>query len=152
MDEKTTAMLDEELKGIKSEKELEKFLGGIKETNPEAMKYTPAIAYFRKLFNEKDMSYAKVSNNSCGAISDNYLGKIYRGDKTNPTREKWLAIACSMQLTVDETNRLLKLDGMKELYSKNSADAIILFGLNNGLDFFSILELFESRGVETNFF
>ena len=57
-----------------------------------------------------------------------------------------------MQLTVEETNRLLKLDGMKELYSKNSADAIILFGLNNGLDFSAIIEVFESRGVECNFF
>ena len=152
MEEKTTAMLDEELKGIKSEKELEKYLGEIKENNPEAMKYTPAIAYFRKLFNEKDMSYAKIADNSCGAFSDNYLGKIYRGEKTNPTRGKWLAIACSMQLTVEETNRILKLDGMKELYSKNSADAIILFGLNNGLDFSSIIEVFDSRGVKSKFF
>ena len=45
-----------------------------------------------------------------------------------------LKIAFAMGLSLAEVNELLKLVGLKELYAKNKEDAILMFGLINGLD------------------
>lgn len=52
-----------------------------------------------------------------------------------------IKIAIAMGLTLEETNELLKLAGQKELYAKNKEDAIMIFGLNNGLHITQIEEL-----------
>ena len=57
-----------------------------------------------------------------------------------------IKIAFAMGLTLEETNELLKLLQLKELYAKNKEDAIVIFGLKNGLEITQIEELLEEAG------
>ena len=57
----------------------------------------------------------------------------FSGVKT-PSRDKLLAIAVAMKLTLDECQMLLRLARVNELYVKNKRDSIIIFGLMKQLD------------------
>ena len=59
-----------------------------------------------------------------------YGYQIFDGSKT-PSRDKVIAIALAMQLTLDEANRLLHLSNNGILYPKIKRDSIIIFGLEN---------------------
>ena len=56
-------------------------------------------------------------------------------------KEHLLKIGMALGLSLEEMNTLLKVAGLKELYAKNKEDAILIFGLNNGLDIMQIEEL-----------
>ena len=63
-------------------------------------------------------------------IQKNYGYQIFDGSKT-PSRDKVIALALAMQLTLDEANRLLHLSNNGILYPKIKRDSIIIFGLEN---------------------
>jgi len=52
-----------------------------------------------------------------------------------------LKIGMALGLNLEEVNALLKVAGLKELYAKNKEDAILIFGLTNGLDIMQMEEL-----------
>ena len=62
--------------------------------------------------------------------SNDYGYQIFDGSKT-PSRDKVIALALPMQLTLDEANRLLHLSNNGILYPKIKRDSIIIFGLEN---------------------
>jgi len=47
----------------------------------------------------------------------------------NPSRNRLLCLCYGLEATVDETQELLKLCGMAQLYPKLKRDAIIYYGL-----------------------
>ena len=51
-----------------------------------------------------------------------------------PSRNKLIAIAFGMHLSVDETQAMLKLSGYRKLYAKDARDAILLFSLNQKMN------------------
>lgn len=66
-----------------------------------------------------------------------YAYQIFSGTKT-PTRDKVLMLCIGFSLAVEETQRLLKITGYAQLYSKDERDNVILFGLTKKL---SIIEI-----------
>ena len=70
---------------------------------------------------------------SASNLDKNYSYQIFSGVK-NPSRDKLLAIAVAMKLTLDECQMLLRLARVNELYAKNKRDSIIIFGLMKQLD------------------
>ena len=66
-----------------------------------------------------------------------YLYQIFSGKK-KPSRDKLIAIAFGMRLSVEETQRMLKIADHRELYARIERDALILFALYQN---YSLLEV-----------
>lgn len=61
-------------------------------------------------------------------IQKNYGYQIFDGSK-KPSRDKVLALCIAMELSTDESNRLLKLSDHSILYPRIKRDSIIYFAL-----------------------
>ena len=61
-------------------------------------------------------------------LNRKYVYQIFSGEKT-PSRNKLIALAFGLQLTAEETQTMLKLAGYRDLYAKDTRDAIILYAL-----------------------
>ena len=75
-----------------------------------------------------------------------YVYKIFAGEKI-PSRDKLLAIAYGLGLSDDETQKMLKLSGNRELYARDKRDALILFALQRNKSIFYINELLDGHGL-----
>lgn len=80
--------------------------------------------YLSQLLEAKGLRQSKVVR--AAGISPTYGYQIFKGQR-HPSREKLLAIAFAMKLTLRETNRLLQAGEVNGLYAKNRRDAIIIF-------------------------
>lgn len=84
------------------------------------------------------MTFSQVQVAS--GITKSLFYAIINGTRT-AKKGHMLKIAVAMGLSVEETNEILKLAGLKELYAKNKEDAIVMFGLRNSLQATQIEEL-----------
>ena len=75
-----------------------------------------------------------------------YVYQIFSGKKT-PSRDKLLAIAFGLQLSAEETQRMLKLSGNLELYVRDKRDAAILFAIQLGRSIDDANDLLDQLGV-----
>lgn len=82
--------------------------------------------YLNRLLSEKNLTKSSVINDS--NIQKNYGYQIFDGSK-KPSRDKVLALALAMSLTLEETNRLLHLSNNGILYPKLKRDSIIIFAI-----------------------
>jgi len=83
--------------------------------------------YLNMLIEEKELVKSEVIKSSC--LDRVYAYQILNGTRT-PSRDKLIQFAFGMKLTLDETQTLLKYNGMAPLYAKNRRDSIILFAIN----------------------
>ena len=86
--------------------------------------------YLQQLLDERGLLQSKVVAEA--RLNRTYGYEIFSGLKKNPARDKVLAIALAMGLTLTETNRVLQAANRNELYCKNRRDAIIIFALEHG--------------------
>lgn len=78
------------------------------------------------LMKRQGLSKAELARRA--KISDVYLFQILSG-RRKPSRDKLLCICIAMELSVQETQTILKQCHEVSLYAKDRRDAIILFGL-----------------------
>lgn len=97
--------------------------------------------YLAQLLAEKGLSRAKVIEQANLARAYGY--QIFQGEK-QPSRDKLLAIAFAMHLSLDECNRMLTLAHANILYSKNRRDAILIYGLSKGISIYEVNDLLLS--------
>lgn len=96
------------------------------------------------LLSQKGASRADVVR---GSLLDRaYVYQIFSGGKT-PSREKLIAIAFGLCLSEDETQKMLKLSGYRELYARDERDALILFALQRNKTIFQTNELLVSHSL-----
>ena len=62
-------------------------------------------------------------------LSKPYGYQIIKGEK-HPSRDKLIMLSFGLELSVDETNRLLKQAGYSSLYPRIPRDAIIIKGID----------------------
>lgn len=74
------------------------------------------------------------------------------GGKRKPQKYQIIRIGLAMGLSIGEINELLKLANHKELYAKNKADAVIIFGINNKLPDDEIEKLLIDAGATFSLF
>lgn len=86
--------------------------------------------YLHQLLEERSLIQSKVVADA--RLNRTYGYEIFEGKKKNPARDKVLAIALAMGLTLTEANRLLRAANRNELYCKNRRDVIIIFALEHG--------------------
>ena len=83
-------------------------------------------------------------------MSEIYLHQIFAG-RRNPSRNRLLCLCYGVEASVEETQELLKLCGMAQLYPKLKRDAIIYYGLLHKFSLFEINDKLFDENEETLF-
>lgn len=115
-------------------------------TNREHMLSGSLADHLAALLAEKNVSKAEVVRRSL--LDRAYVYQIFSGDR-RPSRDKLLALAFGLGLTEDETQKLMKLSGNRELYARDPRDAAILFALKNHKTIMETNELLDANKMPT---
>ena len=107
-----------------------------------------AAAMLNQLFKKCGLSKAALAKRS--GMSEIYLHQIFSG-RRNPSRSRLLCLCIGLGASLEETQELLKLCGLAQLYPKLRRDAIIIYGLTHRLSLFSINDSLFSSDEETLF-
>ena len=141
MEKKNTDGLQQELM---DSPDLEQFLS----QNQEQFVNKSVSELLNHLFEKKYISKAALAKQS--GMSEIYLHQIFAG-RRNPSRNRLLCLCYGLGASVEETQELLKLCGMAQLYPKLKRDAIIYYGLLHGLSLFEINDKLFDKTEETLF-
>lgn len=120
---KTTKELENELEKIESVEDFSNYI----ENNKESIKRERFSDRLYNICKEKNITYSDILNSNV-SISKSHFYALLNGTR-NPAREQVIKIAVGLQLSLEETNELLKLADYKELYPKIKEDNIIIFGI-----------------------
>lgn len=137
MELKTTDELNHEIKAVS---DIEDFL----KKNKKYMLAHSLPEYLNTLLKQKKISRADVVRSSL--LDRTYVYQIFSGEKT-PSRDKLIAIAFGLCLSDNETQKMLKLSGNRELYARDERDALILFALQRKKDIFEINEILTDHNL-----
>lgn len=99
--------------------------------------------YLSALLEEKGMTKKEAVHAS--GIERTYAYHIFAGEK-NPQRPKLLAIALALGLTVEETQYLLRLAGLTQLYVRRPWDSVILHAIEHRQSVMETNALLSSLG------
>lgn len=102
----------------------------------------------KELFEKKNISKATLAKQS--GMSEIYLHQIFAG-RRNPSRNRLLCLCYGLEATVEETQELLRLCNMAQLYPKLKRDAIIYYGLQHKLKLYEINDRLFDEDEETLF-
>ena len=116
----------EELLEILKRSSLEAYLA---ENSGELIAENPLCDYLNSMLKEKELTKAEIIKKT--SISAPHVYQTFSGERI-PTRDKLIAICFGMNLTVDETQTLLKYTGYAPLYPRNKRDSVIIAALKNG--------------------
>lgn len=110
--------------------------------NREYMLSGSLSQHLTALLAEKKISKADVVR---GSLLDRaYVYQIFSGER-RPSRDKLLALSFGLRLTADETQKMMKLSGNRELYARDQRDAVILFALRHHKTIMETNELLDAN-------
>lgn len=141
MDKKNTDRLQQELM---DSTDLSQFLS----RNQEQFVDKSIAELLNHLFEKKNISKAALAKQA--GMSEIYLHQIFAGRRT-PSRNRLLCLCYGLEASIEETQELLRLCGMAELYPKLKRDAIIYYGLLHKLDLFVINDKLFDENEDTLF-
>ena len=97
------------------------------DANEENFRDFDLSKYLNWLIEEKNLSKSEVIKKS--ELDYIYAYHIFSGRKKKTSRNKIISLALAMELSVEETQRLLYYANVEKLYVRNKWDGIILFAL-----------------------
>lgn len=109
---------------IKNATDVEDFLV----RNHSQMLHVTLSEHLQMLLSQKNLSRAEVVRGSL--LDRSYVYQIFSGEKT-PSRDKLLTLSFGLRLTDQETQKMLKLSGNRELYARDKRDALILYAIQH---------------------
>jgi hypothetical protein len=136
--EKSTEALNREIREAKS-------FDDFKRQNKNEMIDNELSLYLYELMEKYNTNPTKLSNEI--TVSRAYIYACLNGSKV-PGRDTVIKIAFGLKADMAELNKLLKIAGHKELYSKNTRDACIIFGIEKNMNVYEIDDLIKSQGFE----
>lgn len=116
------------------------------EKNKKNMLTHSLSEHLNLLLTQKGITKADVVRGS--QLDRAYVYQIFSGEKT-PARDKLIAIAFGMGLSDEETQKMLKLSGNRELYARDERDALILFSIQRKKTIFETDDLLFSHHFTT---
>lgn len=134
---KTTDELDHE---IEAATDIEDYLA----KNKQNMLTCSLSEHLNMLLSQKGIGRADVVRDSL--LDRVYVYQIFSGKKT-PSRDKLIALAFGLHLSDDETQKMLKLSGNRELYSRDERDALLLFSLHRKMNIFETNEFLLNHNL-----
>lgn len=138
MSEKDTKFLQEELRKSSN---LDKF----EEENSSELHALSVADYLNKLLIKYDEKKAEIGKRA--NLDEGYMYQIFNG-RRNAKRDKLLRLAFGFPLTLEETQRLLRLGGCGELYVRRKRDAYLMFALEKGYDVMQTNDLLYEKGID----
>lgn len=136
---KSTDDLRQELMGTAN---LDRFLSD----NKDNFRSNSVGELLNRLFQRKNISKAALAKQS--GMSEIYLHQVFAG-RRNPSRSRLLCLCFGLSATLEETQELLKQCGLAQLYPKDKRDAIVIYGLLNGMNLFDVNDKLFSEDEET---
>lgn len=124
-DDITTSRLENILKSIKSDEDIQAYMDRYTDGG-----YKTFAEYFNSYLIRNHLEFSEVMDRS--NISRNYFYNIVNGDR-NPGRDKIIALCIGAGMNLKETNRALKIAREGVLYPKEPRDARIMIAINNGI-------------------
>ncbi|MBP3489506.1 MAG: helix-turn-helix transcriptional regulator [Roseburia sp.] len=137
MERKTT---DELLQEIQNEKSFERFMSR-NEENFETKKFTE---YLNDLCRKKELIPEQVIK--AAQIDRTYGHQLFNGTR-RPSRDKVIQLAIAFELSMDDTQELLRVAGRNELYPRIRRDAAIIFGLSKHMEMQQMQEFLASLDI-----
>ena len=89
----------------------------------------PFAAYMKKLIKENDLFQQDIFLKA--DIPDRYGYKLLSEEKRTKQRDVILRLCYAAELTLEETQKALKIYGMPELYARVPRDAVLMIIFNN---------------------
>lgn len=132
---------DDLVNEIKSSREIEGFFN----RNEAEFAEENLAEYIEYIMTKKGLQKSKVVARS--GLNRIYAYQIFSG-KRFPSRDKLIAISFGLQLSLEETDELLKYAGFSTLYARNKRDAIIIFALTNNKNIFAVNDMLFENGYE----
>jgi transcriptional regulator with XRE-family HTH domain len=111
------------------------------QNNQNEFSYSPKVGeYIKTVMKSRNAEISIPQIAEITGISKSYLYQIIpakdtppKTTKNNPDRKMLLAVALSLNFSLDETQHLLKYAGEPELYPRSNFDAVIIYALERGL-------------------
>ena len=138
----TTKTTDELLKIISKSKNPQNTLH---EVEDNLLSYS-IDEYLAILLDEKKLKCSQVVIKS--NLNPNYAYQIFSGHKKNPSRDKLLALSIGMSLSIDETQKLLRIAGLSPLYPRIQRDLFIIYALENSYTIIETNALLDETGFD----
>ncbi len=114
--------------------------------NKEYMVSGTLSSLLSDLLERKGLKKAQVIKKS--ELAEIYGYQIFSGVRV-PERKKLLCLALGMELSIEETQTLLKCAGYSPLYVKLPFDSIVLYGLCKNYSVVQVNGLLYEFGLET---
>ncbi len=102
--------------------------------------------YLGVLLKEKNLKKSEVIDKS--NLDKNYAYQLFNGIKKNPSRDKILMLAFGMNLTLEETRKLLKIAELSDLYVRIPRDSVIIFCLQNDKTLIETNEMLDDYALK----
>lgn len=129
------------LEGLKNAEDIKVFLDMHEQ---DFLSQTPT-AYLNELMINKNTTVAKIAKNS--GIGE-YVYKIFSGERRT-TRDVLISIAFGMQLSIEETQLLLRISKFAILDSREKRDSVIIYALSHKMMVFECDDLLHSYDLIT---
>lgn len=114
--------------------------------NQDSFNRDSVCELLNRLFQKRRISKATLAKQS--GMSEVYLHQVFSG-RRNPSRSRLLCLCVGLNASLEETQDLLKQCGFAQLYPKDRRDAIILYGILNGMDLFAVNDKLFAENEET---
>ena len=101
--------------------------------------------YLNDMVKIKDTYISAIVKNS--GIGE-YAYKIFNGNR-KPSRDILISIAFGMNLSLEETQLLLRISKFAILDSRDKRDSVIIFGITHGLTVFQTDDILEEKKLVT---
>lgn len=101
--------------------------------------------YVDMIIQKKNLKKSKIIKDA--GLHRTYAYQIFSGKK-KPSRDKVIMLSYGLDLTLKESQKLLKIAEFSPLTPKNKRDSIILYAKCNGLNMNKTLSLLYENGEE----
>lgn len=123
-------------------------LGNFLSDNQQSFLTENVSVALNRLYEKRELTKSKLAKQSY--MSEIYLHQIFSGHR-HPSRSRLICLCYGLSATLEETQELLKLGGLAQLYPKIKRDSIIMYGIVHGVSLFEINDKLFEEGMETLF-
>ena len=114
--------------------------------NAEIFSDQDITEHLAQLYERQTLSKAALARRS--AMSEVYLHQVFSG-RRNPSRDRLLCLCIGMEVSLEETQQLLKQAAYAPLSPKRRREAIIAYGISHGMTLQQVNDKLFAEGEKT---
>lgn len=129
------------LEGLKNADDIKTFL----DLHEQEFLSQTLTDYLNELMTDKNITVAKIAKNS--GIGE-YVYKIFSGER-RATRDVLISVAFGMELSIEETQLLLRIAKFAVLDSRERRDSVIIYALSHDMTVFECDDFLNENNLIT---